>query len=398
MAAGQPAERTAEVVVVGAGPAALLLTELLARAGNQVVIVERQADPTQVTQSVMLQPSTLGILRRLGLPRLAAPEVGRIAGLEEYGPDGQLFSGRYASLPDPPATYGQIVSQGELRRILLAQVRRSPNVTVLTSTTVHRLLRHEIGDCRMETVAAGGSGGPTRLVSSWVVAADGKHSAVRQLAMIDATVSGFAHSMFLTPIPTPPGTPRLIRMHRRPTGLVVTVPEAAPGITYLFTHTTGNGAGGERLLHHCSEIIGPGDPVLAAAAAAAARSARIIPIEPQTVSAGSWRSGGVVLLGDSAHAMHSFGAQGLNIAMQNAALLGAALRHAGNGDAFELDAIERRRRPYVASLQHAQRELGSQFWPPDQDAARSWFAERFDDFALGQPEFRPRWQSFPTGA
>ncbi|MGH3680748.1 MAG: FAD-dependent oxidoreductase, partial [Natronosporangium sp.] len=205
MAAGQPAERTADVVVVGAGPAALLLTELLARAGNQVVIVERQADPTQVTQSVMLQPSTLGILRRLGLPRLAAPEVGRIAGLEEYGPDGQLFSGRYASLPDPPATYGQIVSLGELRRILLAQVRRSPNVTVLTSTTVHRLLRHEIGDCRMETVAAGGSGGPTRLVSSWVVAADGKHSAVRQLAMIDAAVPGFAHSMFLTPIPTPPG-------------------------------------------------------------------------------------------------------------------------------------------------------------------------------------------------
>lgn len=383
-----------DVVIVGAGPAGLMLTEVLARAGRRITIVERQPDPTRVAQSVMLQPSVLGILDRLQISSRTESGGGQIAGLEEYGPHGRLFSGRYAGLPDSPSGYGQIISQGELRRLLLHQVARFPNVTILTSTSVARLPRHDVGDCLVETVDAGSGGKEFRIASDWVVAADGKLSTTRELAGIKAKLLGFDHTMFLTPVPTPRGYPPLIRMHRQPTTLVVTVPEAAPGITYLFTHVLNNGVAPAALLDDCARTVREHDPTLAEAVRHSAITEKTIAIEPQTVVAESWRRGGVILLGDSAHAMHSFGAQGLNISIQNAALLGCAInQHASRGDVSVVDSVERRRRPFIEALQRAQRDLDNQLWPTHQVAEPSWFAGRFDELALGQPEFRSRWLS-----
>ncbi|SFT78782.1 FAD binding domain-containing protein [Actinopolyspora lacussalsi subsp. righensis] len=53
-----------DVVVVGAGPASLTLSELLTRPGKNVTVVERQEDPTSAPQSVTLQPGTVDLLTK----------------------------------------------------------------------------------------------------------------------------------------------------------------------------------------------------------------------------------------------------------------------------------------------------------------------------------------------
>ncbi|MGH3766979.1 MAG: FAD-dependent oxidoreductase [Pseudonocardiaceae bacterium] len=374
-----------DVVVVGAGPAGLVLTKTLSRAGLTVTVVERQTDPTCSPQGALLQPVTLDLLGRLaGMPH-SASDPGAVAGIEEVGPHGSIFTGYFDDLDDSPTGYAVNVSQGYLRAFLLDCVRGSPAVTIRTGTTVAGLNDLRPGHCATVVINASEEGEPELIRSSWVVAADGKASMVRELAGIDAEVSGFDHRLFLLSVPMHCDVPRLIRAHRSVGGMVTTVPGGAPGRTLLFVHTSSDGTNVLALAAETVEAIRPFDPVLATAAVGHLPVGRVVDVRPQLVHASSWRRNGVVLLGDSAHGMHNIGGQGLNTAIQDAVVLGRIL--SGNeGDVVSrLDEHEQARRPYIENLQQAQSRLGSGFWT---DGAESWFAPRFEELSLGQREMR----------
>ncbi|WP_406474620.1 FAD-dependent oxidoreductase [Streptomyces platensis] len=63
----------------------------------------------------------------------------------------------------------------------------------------------------------------------------------------------------------------------------------------------------------------------------------------------------MVLLGDAAHGVHSFGGQGLNMGIQDAVALGSLLVESGPAaSTAPLVAYERLRRPYVEEFQRYQ--------------------------------------------
>ena len=58
---------TRDIVVVGAGVGGLAVATLLARAGHRVTVLERFDAPKPLGSGLMLQPTGLAALERLGL-------------------------------------------------------------------------------------------------------------------------------------------------------------------------------------------------------------------------------------------------------------------------------------------------------------------------------------------
>ncbi|RBQ12192.1 hypothetical protein DP939_44165 [Spongiactinospora rosea] len=380
----------ADVAVIGAGPAGLVLTEVLARRGISVTIVEKQADPTLSRQGALLQPVTLDLLHRLAAFEHSAEQEGAITAIEEYGPQGKIFSGFFADLTNTPVHHALNITQGMLRKLLLDKVSRHPLVAVRTGAAVQRIDSMRPGQCSIVIREGNGAERQRRIDSRWIVAADGKLSETRRLAGIKARIEGGDHQLSLVPVPTPEGYPRTIRAHRRPDGMATTVPGAAPGMTYVFTHLADRDATPQTVVDWAIRTVSGQDDILTMALRSHANPNKIISIAPQIVHTPTWRQEGVILLGDSSHGMYNIGGQGLNTALQDALLVGEAIRSDDAvGGTEHLDAFVRARRPFIDEFQAGQRKLGSGFWPVG--GGTSWFRDRFEELSLGQSELRKRW-------
>lgn len=108
---------TADCCIVGGGPAGLMLGYLLARAGVQVIVVEKHADFLRDFRGDTIHPSTLQIMHHLGLleallqlPHQRAERLQAEVGGEEvtladfsrlpaHGADGRAFFGAGCHYP-----------------------------------------------------------------------------------------------------------------------------------------------------------------------------------------------------------------------------------------------------------------------------------------------------------
>jgi 2-polyprenyl-6-methoxyphenol hydroxylase-like FAD-dependent oxidoreductase len=377
----------ADCAIVGAGPSGLLLAVLLARAGWSVQVLERDPELGPPPGGVVLQPATLGLLDRLG--KLGHLRCGgmTVDGVDETGPGGAVFSADYRQLPGAPVPWALAVPLRVLREALLDLARAEPGVVVRTGALVAGLADGPASGCAVELSTDAG----TRMLrADYVVGADGKHSTVRRLARFAADVAPFASRQLIAKAPRPADWPQRIRSHRseRP---VVVIP-TGPGVVHVFGDVTvpeGAPAG-----HALAELAGAaGVCYPEVAGLLRARGECVALIRHHTVRVARWRSGHVVLLGDSAHSVHPYGGQGINLALQDAALLARALDEVlrGAGSPAPLDDFESRRRPFVERFQSRQRQL---LGPGT--AAETLYLADFAHLALGQEELRPLLQAEPA--
>jgi salicylate hydroxylase len=88
MASGDPIRTTYDIGIAGCGPAGLAAALLLHRDGHRVTLYERFATPRPIGSGLMLQPSGMAVLARLGLAETVAGRGARIdalLGIEEHG-------------------------------------------------------------------------------------------------------------------------------------------------------------------------------------------------------------------------------------------------------------------------------------------------------------------------
>lgn len=111
------------IVIVGAGTAGLASAILLARQGYRVRLLERVAELQPVGAGILLQPSGLAVLQRLGLlaecTALGAP-VSRLYGTSCRGRT--ILDTRYHDWR--PGSFGLGIHRGVLMTALLAEARR----------------------------------------------------------------------------------------------------------------------------------------------------------------------------------------------------------------------------------------------------------------------------------
>jgi geranylgeranyl reductase family protein len=160
---------SADVAVVGGGPAGAAAAIALARAGRQVTVVDKASFPRDKICGDGLTAGALRLLEDVGLdPRDVASWL-RVDDVVVRSPSGREVS---FPLPRDRGTYAAVARRADLDAALLAQARTA-GAKVLDGHACTGVTEHDDG----VTLMVDGLG---RLEAGWVVAADGMWSPVRK--------------------------------------------------------------------------------------------------------------------------------------------------------------------------------------------------------------------------
>ena len=169
---------TLEVGVVGCGVAGQAAATLLADAGHRVTVFERFAEASPSGAGLLLQPTGLAVLRRLGLDEQAERLGARIDGLQGLNHlKHTVLDLAYADLH--PAAFGLGIHRGSLFELLHGRLRQS-TARLIVDAEIVDIVRD--GGRATAVDMAGTRHGPFDLV----VAADGVHSRLRERLMPQA--------------------------------------------------------------------------------------------------------------------------------------------------------------------------------------------------------------------
>ena len=119
-----------DVVVVGAGPAGLMLSTCLARWGYRIRVVDNRSEPTQAGRADAIQPRTLHFMRNMGLKRnVMALQPAKFYETSFWGPygDGLARTGTWPSCPDSiKAAYGftTMLHQGKIEGVFIEDLEK----------------------------------------------------------------------------------------------------------------------------------------------------------------------------------------------------------------------------------------------------------------------------------
>jgi geranylgeranyl reductase family protein len=168
----------AEVIVVGGGPAGSTAAFFLARAGCDVLLLDRATFPRDKPCSEYLSPQAGRLLQEMGaLEALEQGPCARLTGMRVHAPDGTSFSGSFNARTGftPFRDYGIAVRRPILDALLLSRAEQA-GARIREGTDVRDVLRDDNG--RVNGVMVRTNGEPITLHAPLVIGADGLRSVV----------------------------------------------------------------------------------------------------------------------------------------------------------------------------------------------------------------------------
>ncbi|MFJ1755847.1 FAD-dependent monooxygenase [Kitasatospora sp. NPDC088134] len=351
---GRTAE--ADVCVVGAGPAGLVLALLLLKSGLRVAVVERARAHQREFRGEILQPGAMALLDTLGV--LAGARARGAHAHERF----RLIEGGRALLDIDyrrlPAPHDHLLSlpQAHLLDELLLHCEKFEGFGYFDGHRVGELLREG-------TRTVGVRAGTLEVRAPVVVGADGRFSKVRRLAGIEAgRTEAFDLDVLWFKLKVPeraPGERRDVRVFRdggNPVLAYDSYPDSAQ-IGWTLPHK-GYQQVAAQGIDRLRDQLAAAAPPYADLIRAQIRSARDVSLlDVFSGRAERWADDGLVLIGDAAHTHSPIGAQGINLAVQDAVVLHPILVRAladGDTSAARLGEFETRRGPDIAATMKLQ--------------------------------------------
>ena len=198
--------------IAGGGPAGMMLGLLLARAGIDVVVLEKHADFLRDFRGDTIHPSTLEVMDELGLldDLLKLPH-NKVARLGVQVGDTSINFADFTWLP-PRYAFIALMPQWDFLDFLADEARKYPNFKLIMQANVVDLIEE---DGRVVGVRGTTPEGPLEVRAKLTVGCDGRKSTVRAKAGLEVEDIGAPIDVFWMRISRRPGDPPIGRAPRR---------------------------------------------------------------------------------------------------------------------------------------------------------------------------------------
>lgn len=357
------------IIVAGAGIGGLTAALSLAAKGFRVIVLEKAERLEEAGAGLQLSPNASRILIDLGLksrltPRAVTPEAVNIMSARAGGEIARLPLGEAASLR-AGAPYW-VMHRADLQGALQAAVNDHPDIDLRLGCQFEDVATHakgltvvqRRGDIRQQELAAA------------LVGADGIWSAVRNhlFPQVQPQFSGliaWRGTLDATSLPREYTAPR-VQLWMGPDAHLVAYPISAARQINVVAIVPGTwnrpgwSAPGDanELKNAFASQRWPSSARMLLGAVDGWRRWALFTLP----DLGEWTDGAIALLGDAAHAMLPFAAQGAGMAIEDAAVLAKALSESPSGNPADvpgaLKRYGRQRRNRVMRVQRAARQQG----------------------------------------
>lgn len=324
--------------VVGGGPAGLTLALLLLRSGAGVTVVERSQSLEREFRGDILQPGGMRLLNDLGVLDAARERGGHEHdGFVIIDRGRILLESDYRRLPGP-FNYLLSIPQRHVLEALLDRCGRYDTFTYLGGSRATELV--QAGQA-VRGVLSDGRGGRHHVLAHCVIGADGRYSKVRRLAGIaDGRLDAFDQDVMWFKVPAGGEAPHQVRVFREngnPALAYASVPDSIQ-CGWTLPHG-GYREIADKGIHYIKDRLCAALPPYAELIESEITSLQDLTLlDVFSGCAATWVRDGLVLIGDSAHTHSPIGAQGINLAIQDAVmlhpLLVASLRNNDSSAAF----------------------------------------------------------------
>jgi 2-polyprenyl-6-methoxyphenol hydroxylase-like FAD-dependent oxidoreductase len=329
--------------IAGGGPAGMMLGFLLARAGVDVVVLEKHADFLRDFRGDTIHPSTLEVMHELGLLEefLRRPHQ-ELTRLDALIGETSMTIADFSHLPTR-CKFIAFMPQWEFLNFLAEQGRRYP--------TFHLRMEAEVTDLileggRVAGVEAKTPEGRLRVEAGLVVGADGRSSTVRELAGLESVELGAPMDALWMQISKNPADPGQT-FGRIAAGQILVLIDR--GNYWQCAYVIPKGAFEDirrRGLPGLRDAIATLAPFLRDRVGELIDWSEVKLLTVKVDRLRQWYRPGLLCLGDAAHAMSPIGGVGINLAVQDAVaaanILTLPLRR-GAATPEHLRAVQRRR-------------------------------------------------------
>ena len=335
---------TTTCCIAGGGPAGMMLGWLLARAGVDVVVLEKHKDFNRDFRGDTIHPATMELMWELGVldeflqrPHQEFSEI--TAEIDDFS----VTVVDTSHLPVHKKVVG-VMPQWEFLNFVAEQARQYPHFQLQMEAEATDLLR---ADGRVVGVRAKTPQGEVEIRAALTVGCDGRHSIVRQAAGLEVIDRGAPIDVLWTQLSRKPGDQENVLGHYRQGRLLVAINR---GDYWQCAYVIPKGQAEEmkqRGIAALRENIAFVAPFLRDRVAELQDWDKQVSLLTVAVDyLKQWWLPGLLCIGDAAHAMSPVGGVGINLAIQDAVaaanLLWKPLRD-GNVTTKDLNRVQKRR-------------------------------------------------------
>ncbi|MET1027758.1 MAG: FAD-dependent oxidoreductase, partial [Dongiaceae bacterium] len=308
--------------IVGGGPAGMMLGLLLARAGIDVVVLEKHVDFFRDFRGDTIHPSTLEVMAELGLlgaflqlPHQKAVQLGG-----KFG-DFDFVLADFSHLPTQ-CKFIALMPQWDFLNFLAKHAAGYPGFHLRMGCEATTLLRE---NGRVIGLQATTPAGRIEIRADLTIAADGRQSAMRQQAALAVTDRGAPMDVLWFRLPRQADDPDQPLGRFAPGTILVMINRGDYWQCGFVILKGGLGAVQQRGLKELHRHIAAVAPFLGDRIELLQDWDEIKLLSIQVNYLQQWYQPGFLCIGDAAHAMSPVGGVGVNLAVQDAVAAGNIL-------------------------------------------------------------------------